>query len=119
MTVLVYLTSASFECYSQSTDVVIKTKLTIDRTSWLEVYYQKGVTGNLAKFTGRLLTRSHFLVKFKTPTCNFVKKRLAQVCFIVNFEKVSRAPIQLNICRHLLLYRKLIFSQQTYFLLQL
>ena len=33
MTVLVYLTSASLECYSQSKDAIIKTKLTRNRSS--------------------------------------------------------------------------------------
>ena len=43
MKVLVYITSASLECYSVSKNVIIKAELTIDRSSCSEVLYKKDV----------------------------------------------------------------------------
>ena len=55
MAVLVYLTSASLECYSQSKDAIIKTKLTRNRSSCLEAFCKKDILKNLAKSTDKQL----------------------------------------------------------------
>ena len=51
MVVLVYLTLVPLECYSWSTDVIIKTKLTRDRNKCMEVFCKKDIFKNLKKFT--------------------------------------------------------------------
>ena len=61
MTTFVYLTSVSLQCYSESKDVIIKTKLIRSRGSLLKVFYEKGVLKNLAKLTGKRLCT--FLLK--------------------------------------------------------
>ena len=61
MTVLVYLTSAPLECCSQSTDVIIKTKLTRDKIRRVKVFCEKGIFKNLKKFTEYRQCRSLFL----------------------------------------------------------
>ena len=63
MAVPVYLTSASLECYSQSKDVIIKTKLIRNRSSFLEAFCKKGILKNLAKSTDKQLSQSLFFRK--------------------------------------------------------
>ena len=64
----VYITSASSECYSEWKDVIIKTKLTIDRSSYSEVLYKKDVLKNLPKLTEKNLRQSFFLIKSQTSS---------------------------------------------------
>ena len=56
MVVLVYLTLVPLECYSWSTDVIIKTKLTRDRNKCMEVFCKKDIFKNLKKFTEKQKT---------------------------------------------------------------
>ena len=63
MAVLVYLTLASLEYYSQSKDAIIKTKLTRNRSSCLEAFCKKGILKNLAKSTDKQLSQSLFFRK--------------------------------------------------------
>ena len=65
MVILVYLNSALLECDSESKDMIIKTKLTVDKTSRLVVFYKKSVLRNLAKFIGKNLCWSLLLTKLK------------------------------------------------------
>ena len=51
MVILVYLNSALLECGSESKDMIIKTKLTVDKASRLAVFYKKSVLRNLAKLS--------------------------------------------------------------------
>ena len=56
MVALVYLTLVPLECYSWSTDVIIKTKLTRDRNKCMEVFCKKDIFKNLKKFTEKQKT---------------------------------------------------------------
>ena len=82
MAVLVCLTSASLEYYSQSTDVIRKTKLTKDRCRRLEVFCKKIIFKNLPKFTENRLCRSLFLGKQQASRFQYYQKKApAQVVF--------------------------------------
>ena len=51
---------ASLECYSLCADVLIKTKLTVDRGICLEVFSKKGIFENLTKLRKTPLLESLF-----------------------------------------------------------
>ena len=46
----------------------------VDRSSRLEVFWQKGILKNFAKFTGKHLYGSLFFDKVTACNCNFIKK---------------------------------------------
>ena len=54
----------------------------------LHVFFNKGILKNYAIFTGKHLCWSLFLMKLQA--CNFIKKRLQQRYFPVNFAKFLR-----------------------------
>ena len=82
MAVLVCLTSASLEYYSQSTEVIRKTKLTKDRCRRLEVFCKKIIFKNLPKFTENRVCRSLFLGKQQASRFQYYQKKApAQVVF--------------------------------------
>ena len=95
MVILVYLNSALLECDSESKDTIIKTKLTVDKTSRLVVFYKKSVLRNLAKFIGKNLCWSLLLTKLKASVLQLYQ-RLQYRCFPVKFVKYLRVSI---ICR--------------------
>ena len=55
------------------------------------------------KFTGKHLCQSLFLIKLQASSCNFIKKRLWQRCFLVNFVKFLRMAFLQNSFGRLLL----------------
>ena len=55
-----------------------------------EVFYEKGVLRNFAKFTGKNLCQSLFFKKLFKKTLS--KKRLWHRCFPVNFAKFLATP---------------------------
>ena len=62
------------------------------RSNHPEVFCKKGVLRNFTKFAGKHLCRSLFLIKlqaFRAFSCNFIKKRLQQKCFLVIFAKLT------------------------------
>ena len=67
--------------------------LLIFRSNRPEVFCEKGILRNFAKFTGKYLCQSLFLNKVAglRPT-TLVKKRLWHRCFPVNFWKFIRTP---------------------------
>ena len=107
MTVLVYLTSASLECYSQSKDAIIKTKLARNRSSCLEVFWKENILKNLAKLTNNHLCRSLFFKKVaRLRIAVLLKRRFSTAVFFVNFANFLRASILQSIFYGwLLLYR--------------
>ena len=51
-----------------------KRMIGFDRSSRLEVFWQKGILKNFAKFTGKHLYGSLFFDKVTACNCNFIKK---------------------------------------------
>ena len=55
------------------------------------MFYKKGVLKDFAKFTGKHLRQSLFLIKLQILSClrpaTLLKKRLCHRCFPVNFTK--------------------------------
>ena len=75
------------------------------RSSRPEVFCKKGVLRNFAKFTGKHLCQSLFLIKLQAsrpPTLS--KKRLWHRCFPVNFAKFLRSPFYIEHLWWLLLW---------------
>ena len=66
-----------------------------------EVFCKKGVLRNFAKFTGKHLCQSLFLIKLRPAT--LLKKKLRRKCFPVNFAKFLRTSFLQNTSRRLLL----------------
>ena len=67
----------------------------IVRSSRSEVFCNKDVLRNFAKFTGKPLCQSPFLNKvagLRPDACSFIKKRLWHRCFPVNFAKFLGTP---------------------------
>ena len=58
------------------------------RSSRPEVFYKKGVLKNFAKFTGKHLCQSLFLIKLLAEACNVIKKRLWHRRFLMSFAKI-------------------------------
>ena len=71
-----------------------------DRSSHQRCSVKKGVLKNFANFLGKHLYWSLFLIKLQAY--NFIKKRLRQRCFPVQFAKILRTSILKNICERLL-----------------
>ena len=65
---------------------------TTSRSSRLEMLCRKDVLRNFAKFTGKHLCQSLFLIKLHVLGLNFFQKRLCYKCFPVNFPKFLRRP---------------------------
>ena len=63
----------------------------LSRSSRPEVFCEKGVFRNFAKFTGKHLCQSLFFNKAAGPA-TLLKKRLWHRCFPVNFAKFLRIP---------------------------
>ena len=59
------------------------------RSSFPEVFCEKRILKNFAKFTGKHLCHSLF---FNKIACSFIKKRLWYRCFPVNFVKFLKTP---------------------------
>ena len=78
---------------------------TPDRISRPDVFCEKGVLGNFAKFTRRHLCQSLFFNKFAggRPPANLLKKRLWHRCLLVNFAKFPRTPFSQNTSGRLIL----------------
>ena len=79
--------------------VLLKLFTALLRSSHWRCSVKKGVLKNFAKFTGKHLCRSLFLIKLQA----FIKKRLLYRCFPVKFAIFPRTPILNNICERLLL----------------
>ena len=67
-----------------------------------EVFWQKGVLKNFAKFKEKHLCYSIFL-----RIASLFKKRLWHSCLPVNFAKFLRAPFSIENLRWLLLYHRI------------
>ena len=52
-----------------------------------EVFFEKGVLRNFAKFTGKQLCQSLFLIKLQAEACNFIKK---ETCNFVKKEALAQ-----------------------------
>ena len=73
-------------------------------SSRVEVFCEKGILRNFAKFTGKHMCRSLFLNKVTGPRPGtLLKRRLWYRCFPVNFVKFLRAPFLTEHPRWLLL----------------
>ena len=55
-----------------------------------DVLYKKGVLKTFAKFTGKHLYKSLFLIKLEAQACNLIKKETLAQVFPVNFAKFLR-----------------------------
>ena len=73
------------------------------RNSCLEVFCEKGVLRNFAKFKKNSSARVSFLMKLQTEACTLLKRRLWRTCFPVNFAKFLRTPFLTEHFRWLLL----------------
>ena len=56
-----------------------------NRSSRSEVFYKKGVLRNFAKFSGKHLCQSLFLIKVAGLSCNFIKKETVAQVFSCEF----------------------------------
>ena len=73
------------------------------RTSHRRCSVKKGVLKNFASFTGKHLYWSYNTCITGLQPANFLKKRLQHKCFSVEFAKLLRTLILMNICKRLLL----------------
>ena len=55
-----------------------------------EVFCEKGVFRSFAKFTGKHLCQSLFLINFQASTCNFTKNETLTQVFSCEFCKISK-----------------------------
>ena len=60
------------------------------RNSCPEVFCKKGVLRNFAKFTGKHLCQSLFLIKLLALPCNFIKKETLIQVFSCEFYEISK-----------------------------
>ena len=60
------------------------------RSSHLGVFCKKGVLRNFAKFTGKHLCQSLFLIKLLALPCNFIKKETLIQVFSCEFYEISK-----------------------------
>ena len=67
------------------------------------MFCKKGILRNFAKFTGKHLCRSLFLIKLEASTCNLIKKETLAQVFFVNFAKFLRTLFLQNTSGRLLL----------------
>ena len=80
----------------------------INRSSRPEVFSEKGVLRNIAKFTGKYLCQSLFFNKVADlRPATLLKKKLWHNCFSVNFAKFLRTPFVTEHLWRLLLYKAL------------
>ena len=76
----------------------------INRSSRPEVFSEKGVLRNIAKFTGKYLCQSLFFNKVADlRPATLLKKKLWHNCFPVNCAKFLRTPFLQNTSGRLLL----------------
>ena len=68
------------------------------RSSRPEVFCKKGVLRNFAKFTGKHLCQSLFLIKLQASVLNFVKKETLSQVFSCKFYEISK---NINFIEHL------------------
>ena len=74
------------------------------RNSCPEVFCEKGVLRNFAKFKGKHMCLSLFLIKLQVLCLqHFLKKGAWHMCFLVNFAKFLRTPLLTEQLRGLLL----------------
>ena len=74
------------------------------RNSRPEVFCEKGVLRNFAKFKGKHVCLSLFLIKLQVLCLQHVLKKGAwQMCFLVNFAKFLRTPLLTEQLRGMLL----------------
>ena len=59
----------------------------MNRSSRPEVFCEKGVLRNFAKFTGKQLCQSLFFNRVVDAACNFIKKETLAQVFSCEFEK--------------------------------
>ena len=79
-----------------------------DRSSRPEVFYEKGVLRNFARFTGNHLCQSLFFNKVAgLRPATLLKKRLWHRCFPVNFAKFLITPFLQNTSGRLILNQTL------------
>ena len=84
----------------------------VPRSSHPEVFCKKGVPKNFAKFAGKHLCQSLFLIKLQAldlRPATLLKKRLWRRCFPVNFAKFLRTPFQQNTSGRLFLLNFITF----------
>ena len=55
-----------------------------------EVFYKKAGLENFAKFTGKYLSKSLFLIKLQISACNFTKKETLSQVFSCEFCEISK-----------------------------
>ena len=55
-----------------------------------EVFYKKAGLENFAKFTGKHLCKSLFLIKLQASACNFIKKETLSQEFSCEFCEISK-----------------------------
>ena len=55
-----------------------------------EVFYEKGVLKNFAKFIGKYLCQSLFFIKVALSACNFIKKATLTQVFSCEFWKIFK-----------------------------
>ena len=87
--------------YFSTNKYCMKCIMTNDRSSRPEVFCKKGGLTNSAKFIGRHLCQSLFLIKLQAS--GFIKKKDWHRCFPANFAKFLRTPFLTKHLRWLLL----------------
>ena len=65
-------------------------KLSVFRSSGPEVFCEKDVLGNFAKFTGKHLCQSLFFNKVAGAACSFIKKETLAQVFSYEFCEISK-----------------------------
>ena len=63
-------------------------EVTINKEQSAEVFYKKNVLKNFAKFTGKHMCQSLFLMKLQAEAFNFIKKETLVQVFSYEFCKV-------------------------------
>ena len=113
--VLAYLTLVSLECYSQSTDVIMKIKLETAIVAWrgsVKKHFEK-----YCKIHRKPPVLGSFLNKVTDlQIATLLKERSSTGVFLWILLNFFRAPIWQNTCGQLLLYRELISLQKADFL---
>ena len=64
--------------------------LALDRSSHRRCSLKKGGLGIFAKFTGKHLCQSLFLIKLQVEACNFIKKEALAQVFFCEFCEISK-----------------------------
>ena len=76
----------------------------LQRNSRPEVFCEKGVLRNFARFTGKHLCQSLFFNKDEGSTCNLLKKEALTLVFFREFCKISKNTFSIEHLRWLLLF---------------